>query len=115
MTRQITIEVDAGGRGSVMVDGEVLEGVRSVMLTAGVGQNTEVALELVGADVLAQVEGRITVRGLPLDSPAARYAVRSTRQNGDVVVASSDDEMLEWQTDLWDRNAVGYDPRESMV
>ncbi len=102
MTRKIIIELNAAGRGSVMIDGEELEGVRSVMLTGGAGQLTEVGLELIGADVLARVESRLKIRskkdGLELDRPG--------KGSGNVW----------WYNErLADRNAVGYDPRESMV
>ncbi len=102
MTRKITIEISARGHGSVMIDGEELEGVRSVMLTGGAGQLTEVGLELTGADVLARVEARLKIRskekGLELDRPG--------KGSGNIWWFNSR---------LKDRNAVGYDPRDSMI
>lgn len=119
MTRQITIELDAAGHGSVMIDGDIIDGVRSVMLTAGVGQLTEVGLELVGADVQAQVEGSVKLQPYrpPTKDRSAgrRWISRAIRKDGAEVVCYTDEEIFEWRTGLWDRNAVGYDPRQSMV
>jgi hypothetical protein len=67
---QFTIAIDELGRGQVLLDGQAVQGVRSVALSGRVGHLTEVTLEL-----LARVEASGTAR-VETETPAATEGAR---------------------------------------